>query len=256
MKKIRLLGCGAIGSVIAEHLARGGVRDLAFFDGETLELQNVARHTLAAPEVGQSKALALARRLSGIDSLACVRGFYATLPLYDRPRRADREARSVFDAGSVYIDCTADDTVFRWVSKLGREAGRLVIHIFMNAHARMLTICTSGRHAPCVKVAKKLFDDVAAGRTPFGWDEYQAGGEEIIPGAGCWQATFPAKGADIAALVGAAIPIVENFVSRAQPSCGTAVVLRRRDLTTRSDGTIDLSGGIGLVEVAWSACYR
>lgn len=255
-KRVCLLGCGAIGSAIAEHLSRGGARDLALFDNQTLELENLVRHTLAGPEIGQSKALALAKRLTGIHSLAHVRGFAASLPLEEHPPKANRQARAVFDAANVYIDCTADEPVFRWLSRIGRREGRLVIHVFMNAHARLLTICASGRHASCAKVVQKLVADVWAEHTPVSWKEYQAGAEEIRPGAGCWHPTFPARGADVAALVAAAVPVLEHLISRDRTSQGMAVVLRRKDLPRSADGAIDLAAGTSLVDIVWSAPYR
>lgn len=255
-KRVRLIGCGALGSLFAEHLARGGVRDLALFDGETLDLENLPRHSLAGPEVGRSKAIELARRLTGIHPLAHVRGYYTSLPIHERPPKVDREARVVLDDADVYLDCTADDIAFRWVSKHGRDSGKPVLHAFLNAHARMLTICASGRHVSCVDVSKKLFDDIHDGRVPFNWDEYCPAEEEIVPGAGCWQATFPAKGSDIAALVAGAVPIVEHLLTREYPSRGTGIVLRRRELVTKPNGELDLCAGMGLVEVAWSAPYR
>lgn len=255
-KRISLLGCGAIGSALAEHLARGGAHDLALFDGETLELENLPRHALAGPEVGRSKAIELARRLTGVHPMAHVRGFCTKLPMLERGPKADREARQALVAAEAYIDCTANDSVFRWIAKMGRDRGQLVLHVFVGAHARMLTICASGRHASCAKVAKKLFADIRDGRTPFTWDEYNPTTAEVTPGAGCWQSTFPARGFDIGALVASAVPIVEQLLSRRWPSEGAALVLRRRDVTTLPDGRFNIAAGAGIIDVAWSAEYR
>lgn len=254
--RICLLGCGAVGSVFSEYIVRGAARDLALFDCETLDLENLSRHTLAGPEVGRSKAVDLARRLNGIHPLATVRGFLSSLPLLDRPPRREREAREAFDGADAYIECTANESVFQWLSRVGRERGQLVLHVFLGADARFLTICASGRHASCATVARKLFADIYDGRTPFTWDEYDPRTEEVMPGAGCWQGTFPAKGWDIAALVACAMPIVEHLLSHKWPSRGVAVVLQRHELVTSPDGEADLAGRSPLVDVAWRESYR
>ena len=45
----------------------------------------------------------------------------------------------------------------------------------------------------------KLVADLSAGTTALRWEDYDAPAEEILRGAGCWQATFPARGSDTAA---------------------------------------------------------
>jgi hypothetical protein len=236
-------------------MARGGAQDLALFDNEILNLENLVRHTLAGREVGCSKAIELARRLNGIHSQGSIRGFNLSLPLPDRSRKGERDARQAFDAAQAHIDCTGSESVFQWISRAGRERDKLVLHVFLGAHARFFTICASGRHVSCAMVAKSLFADIYNGRAPFSWDKYDPGTEEVLPGAGCWQGTFPAKGPDIAALVACAMPIVEHLLLRKWPSRGFAVVLRRRDITTLANGEIDLSAG-PLVDVVWKETYR
>jgi hypothetical protein len=131
-----------------------------------------------------------------------------------------------------------------------------VIHLFIGAEARFLTICTSGRHAACSKVADGLFADISAGRVPFSWEEYDPPTTEVTPGAGCWKGTFPARGFDIAALVASAVPILEQMLLGQWRSQGHAVVLRRRDVKTLPDGNFDLDGGQGIIEIAWQSQYR
>jgi hypothetical protein len=251
--RVCVLGCGALGSLVAEHLARGGARELSLFDNEVLDLDNLSRHALSAVEVGQNKAVAHARRLNGIHPRAHVRGFAFSLPPRPAPGKADRPAWDLLQQADVLIDCTADQSVFGWASALGRENGKLVVHMFLNAHATMLTLCVSGRHASCAKVTRRLFDDIGAARTGFTVEEHDPEVEEILPGAGCWHATFPALGSDIAALVASSVPILEGFVARAQASAGTAIVLRRHEFAF-SSGLPPVPTNI--VDIAWAANYR
>jgi hypothetical protein len=52
MQRVVLAGCGALGCVVAELLARGGVPDLTLFDGDRFEMGNACRHTLDGRDVG------------------------------------------------------------------------------------------------------------------------------------------------------------------------------------------------------------
>jgi hypothetical protein len=252
---ICVLGCGAVGAPFAEHLARGGSRDLRLFDKEPLEIENLSRHPLSPIEVGQGKAPGLARRLNGIHPTAHVTGFFMDLPPPPVPVKADRSKWDRLHEAVVLIDCTASESVHRWASALGRQQGKIVMHMFVNAHARMLTICCSGKHASCATVARRLFDDIDYSRTPFTVAEYEGGNDVVLPGAGCWHATFPGLGSNIAVLVAAAVPVVEGLLTRERTSHGTAVVLRRNEIDQAAPTPIEAIPR-NLIEVAWAANYR
>ena len=59
-----LVGVGSLGSTLAVHLARSGVRRLTLIDPDTLDAANLGRHVLGLPHIGRSKAIALARQLT------------------------------------------------------------------------------------------------------------------------------------------------------------------------------------------------
>jgi hypothetical protein len=61
--RIVILGCGSVGSHVADLLASGGVGNLRFVDPEVLTWSNVGRHTLGAEFVGKNKAESLAQRI-------------------------------------------------------------------------------------------------------------------------------------------------------------------------------------------------
>ena len=69
--RVLLCGCGALGSVIANTLARAGVGHLRIVDRDVLELNNLQRQVLY-DEVdvadGLPKAIAAAARLRNINS--------------------------------------------------------------------------------------------------------------------------------------------------------------------------------------------
>ena len=68
---VLLIGCGALGTVIADQLARGGVGVLRVCDRDVVETTNLQRQVLFDEDdasAGTPKAVAAARRLSRINS--------------------------------------------------------------------------------------------------------------------------------------------------------------------------------------------
>ncbi len=60
-KKILLIGCGSIGSYLANELIRAGFEDITFIDNDILKEENIFRHLLGAEYVGMYKAEALVK---------------------------------------------------------------------------------------------------------------------------------------------------------------------------------------------------
>ncbi|MGD2205789.1 MAG: ThiF family adenylyltransferase [Anaerolineae bacterium] len=76
-KTVVVVGCGALGSHIADHLARAGVGRLDLADRDFVEWHNLPRQALydeADAEAGLPKAVAAARRLREINSLIEIKG--------------------------------------------------------------------------------------------------------------------------------------------------------------------------------------
>ena len=62
---VAVVGCGAVGSHVAQHLGALGVGRLLLIDHETLAPGNVHRHVLGVADVGRAKATAMADTLQG-----------------------------------------------------------------------------------------------------------------------------------------------------------------------------------------------
>ncbi|RKS24522.1 ThiF family protein [Pseudomonas sp. WPR_5_2] len=73
-KHVMVVGCGSIGSRVAEHLALGGVSKLTLVDNDRFTADNLGRHILGKESISQYKVEALAtllrQRSPGIDVLA------------------------------------------------------------------------------------------------------------------------------------------------------------------------------------------
>src|SRR4051812_29308135 len=69
--RVLLVGCGALGTVIAEQLVRAGIGHLRLCDRDVVELTNLQRQTLFTERDasdGIPKAIAAASRLNAINS--------------------------------------------------------------------------------------------------------------------------------------------------------------------------------------------
>src|SRR5438046_4832400 len=80
--RVVILGCGALGSVAAEQLARAGVGHLTIIDRDIVELSNLQRQVLFDEEDARAnlpKAVAAERRLRRINSSIEIRGIVSDL---------------------------------------------------------------------------------------------------------------------------------------------------------------------------------
>ncbi len=66
-KHVAIVGLGSIGSTIADMAARAGVGKLTLVDPDTLSAENLARHVLTNPRIGQTKVIGMAMHISQIN---------------------------------------------------------------------------------------------------------------------------------------------------------------------------------------------
>jgi hypothetical protein len=102
-KRVLLLGCGSLGSPVAELLARAGVGTIDIVDKETLESANCARHLLGASKIGQSKADLVGQRLTTLVPEVKINAHHATVTHW---LVGDSET-GVYD---LVVDCTGEST--------------------------------------------------------------------------------------------------------------------------------------------------
>lgn len=66
--RIHIIGCGAIGSHVAEQLVRYGLTKITLYDFDTVEPHNIANQLFTADDIGKTKVRALADYLVKINS--------------------------------------------------------------------------------------------------------------------------------------------------------------------------------------------
>ena len=75
-KKIILIGCGGIGSVLGQLLVRGGFENLVLVDNDFVDETNLQRQTYFERDIGKPKAQVLREHLLSINKNSCVEVYY------------------------------------------------------------------------------------------------------------------------------------------------------------------------------------
>jgi threonine dehydrogenase-like Zn-dependent dehydrogenase len=201
-----LIGVGALGSVLAELLVRGGVHQLLILDHDTLEAGNLARHTLGLDDVDRPKAKAVAERLNRASPHASVRYLCSRFPFVD-----DVGAAQVRDCDLV-IDTTGSDEVlahserFEW----GARKTFFSASIGLNA-ARLFCFTAVGTGFPHSKFRQLVNPWLEK-------DIQEAGGRELPrEGIGCWHPVFPARVDDVWMMAGVVVKDLERSLATPPP---------------------------------------
>lgn len=198
---ISLIGAGAIGSSISELLVRAGCNRLMIVDNDSLEIGNLARHTLTLDDLNADKAPKLAERLNKLSPDARIQS---------RSAKVSSDCDSWIDPLEkcrVIVDCTGDDNA---LVALGNQ-------VFANAKVFISVSIGFG--------AKRLFLFSATG-TSFPsmefWDELRPWldieREEMegvaLPweGIGCYHPVFPARSDDIWLWASVAVKKLEQIL--------------------------------------------
>ena len=245
---IALFGCGALGSSIAELLARGGVKRLDLFDSDLIAFGNLCRHTLDGSSVGLNKAKEMAERLSRANPISIINGHVVRIPLNSH---SDEALHQVLTDADVFVDCTTNETAFDWLNEYAIKNGKRLISLFFNLRAELLTICISGDSMSCGNIFSDLNRSIQQNKTPIDPSVYfhePSEEEQIIEGAGCWHSTFPAQNTHIQILAAHAVDIINHSIS-SKSKKGLAAIVERQSV---------LQSGVQLrplVKVAWTKEY-
>jgi len=66
-ERIHIIGCGAVGSTVAENLVRFGLTKMTLYDFDTVEPHNIANQMFRSVDIGKTKVQALAEYLQEIN---------------------------------------------------------------------------------------------------------------------------------------------------------------------------------------------
>jgi len=220
-RRVLLIGCGALGSTLAEMLVRGGLRELTLVDGQTLTVGNLVRHVLTSASVGLNKAEELATRLNRASPQADV--YAITRTFEDLPEQDLNRVQ----ATDLVIDCTGDDEVACALDAFPWLADRTFVSLSLDLHAeRLLCSCNTGQRFESLRFLEQAHEELRR--------RHSTTAPEDLPreGLGCWHPLMPARIDDIYALAAAGVRYLES--NARSPREGFAVLERANHLAAES----------------------
>lgn len=201
-KKIAIIGLGAIGSMIAESLVRGGVKQISLWDNDVIEPGNICRTAYTLNDVGESKERALSSKLQSISPFCEVsthggwlQGKYIEgLSKYQDGEfygsinyNSQSEAVKPLSDYDLIIDCTASNELLHFLSYAVTD--KEIISLCITNHAQDL-LCITNKEGNPYELRKLYLSKIEQDTKNF-----------YVEGTGCYSPTFLATNCDIAALV-------------------------------------------------------
>jgi hypothetical protein len=229
--KVLVVGCGALGSAVAELMVREGVNDLQLLDPDLLEAGNLVRHTLTLDDVCGLKASRLAARLNKVSPLARVTAIDNGVPGHAEILPRECEHRDVI------VDCTGTDWALHSLSTWSGPARSVLVSLSMGIAATRLFAFV----APGSGFEFRQFRELMQPWLRRDRDEH-AHLQFPRAGAGCWQPVFPAKCGEVWLHAAAAMKIIAHFVANPPNTPSLRVLEQRTDasgITTVREGVAD-----------------
>jgi len=131
---ISIVGCGSLGSALADMLVRAGVGRLTLIDPQTLAIENIGRHVLTRRHLGRAKVHALAEYLCEINA----------------DLEVDPRQESFSDAEGLLITCTDSRRCESMVNavSLRRQVPAVFVGAYGAVRAGEIQFCVPGE-TPC-----------------------------------------------------------------------------------------------------------
>lgn len=201
-RHVLLIGLGALGSVVAEQLARAGVGRLTLVDRDRVEPGNLVRHAADLRHIGWSKA-------KGVADVALSAGLYCEVeshpvsvgglrweaPPADTEEQGQHEALAdLVDHADVVLDCSAEKGVQQALAWLcNRWATPLVVASATNGGwGGRIALFLPRRQQGCWSCLELHLADGTIPAAPA------APEEEGVQPVGCAEPTFTGTGFDLA----------------------------------------------------------
>jgi integrative and conjugative element protein (TIGR02256 family) len=186
---ILIIGCGALGSSLAEMLVRGGVKNLTIEDFDTIKGGNLCRANYDLNDLILFKTNRLANRLQSISPFVNLDEIPIKLSNYDIQNVENYLNKNI----DIIFDCSTDTEVTYIIDKLNFTGTTFSLAITNNAKS---FVSITGNNL--TKQAKTIFDFVE--NEPPSYFE----------GTGCGYPTFEANYNDINALLNIGLKVINN----------------------------------------------
>lgn len=215
--KILLVGCGALGSSLAELLVRSGVTHITVMDDDRLAIGNLCRHTLDMRSITRYKSDELANKLNLIAPDVIAQSLHEDFPSFKN------ETNDLIRSHDVIIDCTAMDSVLHSFAEYNWQGEKTFISLSMRWKLDgLLAYSASETSFPVIDAVEKF----RAAENPIADQESVV----VREGLGCWNPVMPGDVENVFLAASIALKFIKQAISG-----------RRRDFKLfefEGDGTV------------------
>jgi len=150
-KRVVILGCGSVGSLVAMELARAGVKHFILADADIIEYHNICRHQCGIEDVGDFKVYALKRKILNINPSANVitfEGIVQNLP---------KETLDTFcvEGNTIFVGCADNRIADVYTNRISiyYKSSFISIGLWERAFAGEIFYHLYGKGMPCYECA-------------------------------------------------------------------------------------------------------
>lgn len=150
-KRVVILGCGSVGSLVAMELARAGVENFVLADADIIEYHNICRHQCGIEDVGDLKVNALKRKLKNINpkvNVITFEGIVQNLP-------KDILDEFCVPNETIFVGCADNRIADVYTNRISiyYQASFISIGFWERAYAGEIFYHIPGRGMPCYECA-------------------------------------------------------------------------------------------------------
>lgn len=202
--KILVIGLGAVGSIVAKSLVRGGVVDVTLVDYDVKEPENVCRSEYDFDTGICNKAVELHNILNQISPFVEVRHseeLMDKVKFWSNLENVKKPFEDLFGEYDLIFDCTTDNDVASLLDRLQIPAQVYCLSI-TNEAKELVCAVKPNLYGWLVQIFEKLKEGAS---------------QELYHPTGCWSPTFKAGYTDIAVLVQWAIKQIDTCFALGMP---------------------------------------
>ncbi len=202
--KILVIGLGAIGSMVAKSLVRGGAINITLVDYDVKEPENVCRSEYDFETGICNKAVELHNVLNQISPFVEVRHceeLMDKVKIWSNDENITKPFEDLFGEYDLIFDCTTDNDVASLLDRLQISAQVYCLSI-TNEAKELVCAVKPNLYGWLTQIFEKLKDSAS---------------QELYQPTGCWSPTFKAGYTDIAVLVQWAIKQINTCFTSGLP---------------------------------------
>jgi len=228
--RVAVIGCGALGAPIVEMLVRGGVHHITLFDGESIEIGNLTRHTLALNDIGNGKAAQLALRLNSLNPHAEVAHDSSTIAF------GNEDVSNRLMEHDLIVDCTGNDELLHALSAISFPHSAHFFSLSIGFRAKRMFFF----HAR--KASFPVDDYLAEMRAWIEAEEDEFKGQTFPrERIGCHHPVFPARCDDMWLWASVAVKVISNVIQDPRSGDPTLHVYEQNE---EGDGAVSMRRSI------------